>query len=464
MAAKKKGRQKPTQSVILPYRKTNGKEAVSLYNSTDRTLYDWQDKLLCQIMAVNKDHLWVHSRFGYAVPRRNGKSELLTARELYGLEHGEQILHTAHKVNTAHMSWERLIHLVEKANLPITSRYRARGAEHIYIEDGGRIEFRTRTTSGGLGEGYDLLVIDEAQEYTDDQESTLKYTISSSPNPQTIMCGTPPTPNSSGTRFTKYRNETLQGNVSNAGWAEWSVEDETDPHDKKAWYETNPSINGLISERNIQDEISDDVTDFNVQRLGLWLKYNQKSAITAATWSGLAINKRPKPVGKLYVGIKYGKSGVNSAMSIAVKTADDKIFVETIDCRSLREGNGWIIDFLSKADWANVTVDGANGAKILEADMKHNQMKRPVSPTVGEIIVANSIFDQSVYAGSIEHSGQPSLTQVITNCEKRPIGSNGGFGFKSIYPEHEIALMDSVILAHWACMENKEVKKQTVRY
>ena len=67
------------------------------------------------------------------------------------------------------------------------------GLEHIEISGGGIIDFRTRTNNGGLGEGFDLLVIDEAQEYTSKQESALLYTVSASKNPQTIMVGTPPT-------------------------------------------------------------------------------------------------------------------------------------------------------------------------------------------------------------------------------------------------------------------------------
>ena len=76
----------------------------------------------------------------------------------------------------------------------IVSSYRAYGKEHIELSTGGKIEFRTRTSKGGLGEGFDLLVIDEAQEYQDDQESALKYVVTDSQNPQTIFLGTPPTP------------------------------------------------------------------------------------------------------------------------------------------------------------------------------------------------------------------------------------------------------------------------------
>ena len=76
---------------------------------------------------------------------------------------------------------------------------KAKGNEEIRFVDGGVLKFRTRTSTGGLGEGYDLLVIDEAQEYTDDQQSALKYVVTSSKNPQTVFIGTPPTTVSEGT-------------------------------------------------------------------------------------------------------------------------------------------------------------------------------------------------------------------------------------------------------------------------
>ncbi|CRH17082.1 hypothetical protein CM318V1_1020001 [Carnobacterium maltaromaticum] len=68
---------------------------------------------------------------------------------------------------------------------------KAKGQERLELyATGGVIQFRTRTSSGGLGEGFDLLIIDEAQEYTTEQESALKYTVTDSNNPMTIMCGT----------------------------------------------------------------------------------------------------------------------------------------------------------------------------------------------------------------------------------------------------------------------------------
>lgn len=464
MAKNRTGRQEPTASRVLRYEKTLGQEAIELYEKRDKTSYPWQQLQIFDVMAVNDDGLWIHTRYGLEVPRRNGKNEIITIRELWGLAHGEKILHTAHRTDTSHKAWERLKQAVEDAGLIITSSYRAYGKEHIEVEGGGRVEFRTRTSTGGLGAGYDLLIIDEAQEYQDSHESALKYTVTDSRNPQTIFCGTPPTPVSSGTVFVKYRASTLSGENTNAGWAEWSVEEITDPRDRDAWYETNPSLGYHLKERAILDEIGEDELDFNIQRLGYWTKQNLKSAISEAEWMELKAPKLPKLKGKLFAGIKYSRDGDNVCLAIAAKTEDDQIFVEEIDCRSTRSGTAWIVDFLRKADVRKVAVDGANGQNLLAGDMKDAGLKVPIMPTVKEIIVINAAFEQAIYEETICHMGQPSLVQAVGNCEKRAIGSNGGFGYKALKEDIEISLLDAVAIAHWLCREAKEVRPQRVSY
>lgn len=464
MKEKRTGRQEPTASRVLSYEKTLGPEAIDLYEKKEKTSYPWQQLQIFDIMAVNDEGLWIHTRYGFEVPRRNGKNEIITIRELWGLKRGEQILHTAHRTDTAHKAWERLKQAVEDAGLTITSSYRAYGKEHIEIEGGGRVEFRTRTSTGGLGAGYDLLIIDEAQEYQDSHESALKYTVTDSANPQTIFCGTPPTAVSTGTVFLKFRAATLSGENANAGWAEWSVEDMTDPQDRDAWYETNPSLGYHLKERAILDEIGEDELDFNIQRLGFWTKQNLKSAISEAEWMQLKAPKLPKLRGPLYAGVKYSRDGSNVCLAIAAKTQDDQIFVEAIDCRPTRSGTAWIVKFLQTAEVRKVAVDGANGQNLLAGDMKDAGLKVPIMPTVKEIIVINAAFEQAVYEETICHMGQPSLTQAVGNCEKRAIGSNGGFGYKALKEGIEISLLDSVAIAHWLCREAKEVKPQRISY
>ncbi len=461
------GEQTPTRSLILPYDKSLGDEAVELYERSGRNAFDWQRFLSNAMLAMNDDGLWTHMDFGYSVPRQNGKNEVIAIRELIGLEKGEKILHTAHRTTTSAAAFNRLLAILEESGYEEETDFRkikATGRESIELHGGGRIDFRTRSSTGGLGESFDLLVIDEAQEYTDDQRSALMYTIAASPNPQTIYTGTPPTPISSGTVFTKMRENALYGTSENLGWAEWSVEKQSDVRDKDLWYQANPSLGLRVSERNIQAEVGNDDIDFNIQRLGLWIQYNQKSAISENEWKELHVDTLPKLKGKLFAGIKYGYDGTNVALSIAVKTEDEKVFVEAIDCQSIRNGNGWIMHFLRNADIQKVVIDGANGQVILSDAMKQSRLKAPVLPTVKEIILANSMFEQALFQQTIEHKSQPSLFQVVTNCDKRNIGTSGGFGYRSQVEENDIALMESMILAHWACAEAKEPKKQKIRY
>lgn len=468
------GRQTPTVELVLPYTSTQGPEAVDLYNASGNTCQEWQALQLNNILATNEDGLYVHSTYGYSVPRRNGKGEILIMRELEGVvNRGERMLHTAHLAKTSSSAAYRLAKCLD--NMGYTEVIRVKkgemydkhyvfhkqfGLEKVEIlgKGGGLVEFRTRTSKGGLGEGFDVLIIDEAQEYTDDQESSLKYVVSDSPNPQIIMTGTPPTAVSSGTKFVKYRNDVFAGKIPDAGWAEWSVSQQTDPFDIEAWYLTNPSLGVILTERKIRAEIGDDIVDFNIQRLGLWYTESLSSAISETEWTSLYVSKPMLATNKLFVGIKFGKDGTNVALSIAAKTKDDKVFVEVVDCRPIREGIGWLVNWLMDAKSVEkVAIDGANGQALLAEAMKQARLKTPILPTVKEIITANAEFEQGIFEQTIQHANQEPLKDVVTHCEKRSIGSNGGFGYRSQIDTLDVALMDSVILAHWLCANYKQV-------
>lgn len=467
---KKFGNQFPTQSVILEYSESKYQEAINLYEKTKLKVYVWQQDLLKSIMAYedDEDKLWIHQKFGYSVPRRNGKTEVVYILELWGLHEGLNILHTAHRISTSHSSFEKIKRYLELMGYKDGEDFnsiKAKGQERIELyKTGGVIQFRTRTKNGGLGEGFDLLIIDEAQEYTTEQESALKYTVTDSKNPMTIMCGTPPTPVSVGTVFTKFRDSCLFGNSKYSGWAEWSVECECEINDVESWYLTNPSLGYHLTERKIEAELGDDKLDHNVQRLGYWPSFSQKSVISEKEWNSVKVDKLPTFKGKLFVGIKYGADGKNVSLSVAVRTDDNRIFVEVVDCQSIRRGVGWIVNFLKNADFKKVVIDGAGKQNMLAEELKAQKIRKVQLPTVKEIITANSVFEQGLYGKTICHNNQPSLTKIATNCEKRAIGSNGGFGYKSQFEDIDVSLLDSAILAYWACNTVKPRKKSKVSY
>ncbi len=201
--------------------------------------------------------------------------------------------------------------------------------------------------------------------------------------------------------------------------------------------------------------------------MGLWLKYNQKSAVSLEEWRAVETADIPKlkANARLYFGVKYSKVSGNVSLAVAVKTDDGKIFVEAVDCRNIRGGNSWIIEYLRNPKAAKIAVDGAGNQDILAEEMKNAFVKcRAILPTVKEVINANALLEKNLFDGRICHKGQPALTQAISNCEHRAIGNAGGFGYSSILEGADVSLVEAVSLAHWLCANSKENFKQKISY
>ena len=115
----------------------------------------------------------------------------------------------------------------------------------------------------------------------------------------------------------------------------------------------------------------------------MWIRYNQKSAISETEWNELKIHHSPELTGELFAGIKYSKDG-NVAMGVASKTKDGKIFIECIDCRNVRAGNTWMIQYLKNWNAKKVIIDGASGQQLMEEEMKEYGIKNSHLPTVKE--------------------------------------------------------------------------------
>ena len=76
----------------------------------------WQQRQIRAIMSTNKNGEWKYSKYCIALSRRNGKGEVLAARELYALIYlNEKICHTAHRTTTSHDAFNRLFALLKKA-------------------------------------------------------------------------------------------------------------------------------------------------------------------------------------------------------------------------------------------------------------------------------------------------------------------------------------------------------------
>ena len=74
-----------TNVTLTKATKSLGPQAVKLYASTGQKLLTWQQRQVTAIMSVTSTGEWKYSKYCIGLSRRNGKGEVLAAREMYCL-------------------------------------------------------------------------------------------------------------------------------------------------------------------------------------------------------------------------------------------------------------------------------------------------------------------------------------------------------------------------------------------
>ena len=159
MSEKRLGRQTPVKNRILPYTASLGAEATELYERSKRNALEWQQRLIEDIMAVNDEGLWVHMKFGYSIPRRNGKSEVVIMRCIWGLTRGERVFYTAHRTATSRSVWLKIIDILTKAGfVEVDGKKIARSS--FGLSEGSTIVTLSRDYINTLSAGaYDIEIV-----------------------------------------------------------------------------------------------------------------------------------------------------------------------------------------------------------------------------------------------------------------------------------------------------------------
>jgi phage terminase large subunit-like protein len=146
---------------------STGEEAVELAAMAGLEMDPWQQFVFANALGERPDGKWAAFEVGVEVPRQNGKGGILEARELAGLFLlGERlIIHSAHEFATASEALERMDQILE--GCPDLSRRvrvikRSHGEEGVYLKNGQRLRYKTRTKGGGRGFSADCVILDEA--------------------------------------------------------------------------------------------------------------------------------------------------------------------------------------------------------------------------------------------------------------------------------------------------------------
>lgn len=476
-----KGEQTPTFHHAEKYDKTEGIYAAELSASYDLVPHEWQRNVLNDWLAVDDDGKLIHNYCVLEVPRQNGKTGASDPRETWGLvKRGEKILHTAQEFQTAKKAFDRLrkkfgtrkndpFAEYPELNALVDHYTTSAGQMVLDLTNGAHIEFRTRGNNSDMGRGgtFDLVVIDEAQAYTEAQDAALAPLNSAAPSgsPQTILMGTPPLiTGDKGQVFLRSIRRFYKEPERKSCISLWGTKEVGDVLDKSRWYLYNPSLGyQLLEEALIKDSVTMSPDTFAREHLG-FIPENIHSinyAIDKDTWDACASDE-PKPDGKTAYGVRFSWDGAEVCLCGAVCPNNGPARVSLIERRPTGQGTQWLADWLnmrySKA--CCVVIDGRNGVDVLIDKIAPvwRQKYSVIRPTYKDVIAAASVLTDALNSREVTwFKQQQALKDSATTAVKKPLAGGWIFGGDDSTP------ITAAALALWGAKKSKRDPNKKMR-
>lgn len=460
-----KGCQEPTVHIAEKYTRTQGELAAELSANYGLAPHKWQADILNDWLAVDENNTLLHSYCILEVPRQNGKTGVSDPRETWGLVwRGEKILHTAQEFQTAKKAFDRLRKKFgERKNDPfaefpelnaLVDHYTVSAGQMVLdLTNGGHIEFRTRGSNSDMGRGgtFDLVVVDEAQAYTEEQDASLSPLNSAAPSgsPQTILMGTPPLPTSGnkGLVFLRAIESIRKGTTKNSCLHEWSTDTLQGAEDQETWFRNNPSLGyQLLLPALEKDFASMSIDTFAREHLGFMPKKTElmNFAIPANVWDACASNMA-MPQGKIAYGVRFTSDGSEVCLCGAVVADDGTARIELIDRKPTGLGVKWLADWLNaRYDKAScVVIDGRNGVDVLVDKISDVWRFKGsvIRPRAKDVIAAVGMLTDALNEQTLTwYQPQQALRESAVTSTKRPISGGWGFGGENAAPIEGCAL------------------------
>lgn len=477
------GNQEPTYRWSTDYQKTEGIYASQLAAAYGLPPHEWQQKVLNDWLAVDDEGKLINNYCLLEVPRQNGKTGVSDPRETWGLvKRAEQILHTAQEYQTAKKAFDRLrkkfgTHkgdpFAEFPELNALVDHYTTSANQMVLDltNGGHIEFRTRGSNSDMGRGgtFDLIVIDEAQSYTEAQDASLSPLNSAAPSgsPQTILMGTVPTPESGNRSYIFRKSIDGMHEHPEAGQCihEWSVNEVGDVTDVDRWYATNPSLGYQLLLSALQKDAKAMSPDYFAREHLGYMQPNaglkQAYIINRKKWQGCA-SEQLKPEGKTAYGVKFSPDGSEVILCGAVIDKDGCARISVIERQSMAKGVRWLADWLNaRYDKAScVVIDGKNGADtLIERIIGTWKYKDSIiKASTQTVITAASSLVAEINENTITwYKEQMMLDESAKNAVQRRIGQAWGFGGEDPLP------IEGCSLALWGVRNSKRNPNRKMR-
>ena len=460
----------------------------------------WQAAVVQAWMRQSRDGSWCASTWGVSVARQNGKNGALEIVELYCMVAlNLKILHTSHLLGSARKAFKRLMHFFgakvddphakfPELNALVKEIRKTNGQEAIELHpmcmrngpcrtsgcshnDIGLIELGARTSGAGRGSSFDILVVDEAQEFEEDEQEALEPTTSAAPggDPVVIYMGTPPADISErGEPFVRVRNAAITGADKRSAWVEHSASGDVDKMDDAAlrvftadrqnWAAGNPALGGRIKVRTVEGEqFRYSPRSFARERLNMWPTPSAagKSAIDSATWADLAIENPPEDWPLAAIGLDMNHERTRVTIGVAA-FAPEGIHLELAEDAPFTEnGTDALVEWVVKRAGRRIPVvlDAFSPIRSIEPELRKRKVLVRVLSASELSQACGGLHDAVMRDGSVTHFAQEALDKSLDGAVKQKFGDGGAWKWNRKNLEVDLTPTMAATCAHFGAVK-----------
>ena len=452
------GQQTPRLVLQPPAVSSAAQDAIDIYESCGQRLDPWQETGLRVGLGELEDLTWASFENCVICQRQNGKGAIIEALCLASLFiWGNQVtVYSAHRGDTARATFRRIRALIEgtpdlaRRCLPIND-----SDEVITLVGGARLEFRTRTKSGGRGLTGELVILDEALMVDPDQLASLVPTLLARPYASLWYFSTVPA--SADQHLCTVRARAVAGD-SRLSWVEWGNDAGVALDDVEAMKRANPALGIRITIDRLVDlrKILGDEA-FATECLGIWPDMRAGTTLNPATWKTmLDPDSRRAAGGDVFIAFDMTPKREHGSVGMWGLRDDQLEHMQLVD---YRPGVDWMVDRLGELAEvlrpALFVVERRNGAYAMVEDLAVQYgIREPHDPTCedckkrrctngahrralgrGNLLVLETAGVSDAVGQFIDgfrrtpapyrHIGQKPLDDAVENVKAREVGDAG---------------------------------------
>ena len=402
----------------------------------------WQRDAASCILGKDALGLYAADTILLSISRQVGKTFLVGLLVFADciINPGTLTVWTAHRFKVSRETFDELRGLAMlpalAAHIDVDAITTGAGNETIPFRNGSRIVFAARERGSVRGfRKVRRLVLDEAQILTEAAMSDLAPTQNQAQNPQMILMGTPPKPTDPSETFTTLREQALADEAEGLVYIEFSADPGSDPDDRAAWRQANPSLGTRTPERalvRLRKLLAND-DDFLREALGIWTDKNSSSAaFDMGLWESLADAKAERGTSPAF-GVATAPDRTWSAVAVAWHRPDGSAQVMLADYQA---GASWVTaraeELATRWGGAFVANTAARGL-VPGADEPGEQAQAQ----------AHNLLADRVGDGTVHHYAELALNVAVAQSRWRTFGNTRVLdrrGSSDITPAEAVAL------------------------